>query len=352
MYKKPGPWKYWGYRPAPRPANSITWEQTTAIEKALDRVLVDPDADVRLAVLKRMQREKVPVRLEPLAVWLRTERRSEHVAGILAALADQPPQSAGKLFDQVIGTREHSAANRLTALDLRARGGGDELHRELLSLAGSLEDGSVLADVFHRLAKHAEGVPPGLFAAKLGSPDPQVRAAAIEALGETRAPMKEKELRAVLGDGDVRVRRAAARAAGKVQAEGAIEPLLKLAADPDVGVRLACLESLRLRGELRVVPLAVAALAEPALEVKALECLAELGGVPQVKAVSDYARRGPSVAGNRAAVQTLTAWQKHTATEEERRELDRAIAVIHGTGGILTQLGSPARLLPATPRRS
>src|SRR5262249_7759849 len=29
--RKPGPWVYWGYRPAPRPANTMSWERTDAI---------------------------------------------------------------------------------------------------------------------------------------------------------------------------------------------------------------------------------------------------------------------------------------------------------------------------------
>src|SRR5262249_10816439 len=62
VYKKPGPWIYWGYRPPPRPANTVAWERTEAITQALDRTLADPDRAVRLAMLRRMQREKVPAR--------------------------------------------------------------------------------------------------------------------------------------------------------------------------------------------------------------------------------------------------------------------------------------------------
>src|SRR5262249_28654269 len=51
VYKKPGPQPYWGYRPGPRPPNTIAWERTAAIEEALNRILADPDRSVRLAVL-------------------------------------------------------------------------------------------------------------------------------------------------------------------------------------------------------------------------------------------------------------------------------------------------------------
>src|SRR5262249_30394417 len=54
VYKKPGPWVYWGYRPAPRPVNTVAWERTEAIAQALDRVLTDSERAVRLAVLRRL----------------------------------------------------------------------------------------------------------------------------------------------------------------------------------------------------------------------------------------------------------------------------------------------------------
>ena len=41
VYKTPGPWVYWGYRPAPRPANTVAWGRTEAIAGALDRALDD-----------------------------------------------------------------------------------------------------------------------------------------------------------------------------------------------------------------------------------------------------------------------------------------------------------------------
>src|SRR5438105_81260 len=51
VYKRRGPQPYWGYRPAPRPANTVAWESTPAIEEALNRVLADPERDVRSAAL-------------------------------------------------------------------------------------------------------------------------------------------------------------------------------------------------------------------------------------------------------------------------------------------------------------
>ena len=70
VHKKPGPWKYWGYRPPPRPANAVAWERTSEIERALNGILADADRSVRLKALERMQREDIPVQLQSLTSWL------------------------------------------------------------------------------------------------------------------------------------------------------------------------------------------------------------------------------------------------------------------------------------------
>ncbi len=41
VHKQPGPWVYWGYRPPPRPANTVVWGRTESIAVALDRALVN-----------------------------------------------------------------------------------------------------------------------------------------------------------------------------------------------------------------------------------------------------------------------------------------------------------------------
>jgi putative membrane-bound dehydrogenase-like protein len=337
IYKQPGPWKYWGYRPGPRPVNTVAWEKTAAIAKALDGVLADPDRSVRHAVLTDMRREKVPVSITTLGHWLRDEYQAERAAAILAALAEQPPRQARRHFQEVVRDRKHSAANRLTALDLYQKtGGGDG--RELAALVPALEDGPVLAALLRRLSQHPRDMPAGLFERKLGSPDAEVRAAAIEALAEVRAPVQATELTSLLQDKDVRVRRAAAAAAGKLGAHSATGALLKLATEADVGVRRASLDALLRLREPRVVPLAVAALTEPALEVTALACLGELGGPDQLPAVLAFARRNRSSDGTISAVRTVTGWRdRKGTTEQQRQDLDRAAALIPGATGILAR---------------
>ena len=167
-----------------------------------------------------------------------------------------------------------------------------------------------------------------------GSPAP----AAIETLGKLRAEEGREPVVVLLRDADERVRRAAAGAAGQLGVRQAIEPLLKLTADPDLTIRLASLDSLRLLREPRVVPIAVAALRDHQLEMKALECLSDLGSPEQSAAVAELARRNPSAAVLTAAIRLLSDWRnRDTTSPEKRQELDRLVAEIHGSTGTLVR---------------
>jgi putative heme-binding domain-containing protein len=328
VYRKPGPWKYWGYRPAPRPVNTVAWERTDAIAQALERALADRDPNVRLAALKHMQREQVPIRMAPLATWLANEHQPDRVAVILVALRDQPATETRKLLDAVVRDRSHANANRLTALAALAA-------PAVPALAETLEDGPVLADALRRIGKHQAAAIP-LLTRKLTSPEAEVRAAAIEALGTLGAADGREPVLALLADQDVRVRRAAAAAAGKLGAKKASASLVKLLADADPEVRRGSLDSLRLLRAPEAVRLAVAALNDRPLELSALKCLSELGGPEQAAAVAEFAQRNPSAEVLATAVRMLTAWRDRPELSAARRaELDRAIADIHGAGGIL-----------------
>ena len=353
VYQRPGPWVYWGYRPAPRPANTVAWERSEAIAQALDRLLVDPDRTVRLAILRRMQREKVPVRLASLVQWLEDEPQAESTAALLVALGELPAGTVVRYLEAIVCDRRHSDANRLEALALFAK------NREALggvnSLAGLvrvLEDGPVLAEAIRRAGKVPNQFDPAMAMRMINSREPVVRAAAIEALGERQESKGNEAVMPLLKDEDIRVRRAAAVAAGKLMTRNAIEPLLKLTADPDSTVRLASLDSLRLLREPRVVPIAVAALRDHQLELKALECLSDLGSPAQSAAVAELARRNPSAAVLIAAVRLLSDWRKQDSTSpEKRQELDRHVAEIHGATGTLVRWDSIGPVKPdAVPR--
>src|SRR5205823_452079 len=134
-----------------KPANTVTWERTEAIAKALDAELADADRDVRVAVLKRMQREKVPTRPEALAAWLQEETNSARVAAILTSLREQPIESTRASLVRLVLQKTQTPANRRSALALLDTSKDDA---QLLKLASAVEDGPVLADALHRLSSH------------------------------------------------------------------------------------------------------------------------------------------------------------------------------------------------------
>src|SRR5262249_5963509 len=120
--KPPTPWVYWGFRPPPRPANTVAWERTEAIEQALRQALADPDRTVRRDVLHRMIREKITVPTSVLGSWLQEERQPNSVAAILAALRERPAAESRPPLESVIREREHAPANRLLAASLFIEG--------------------------------------------------------------------------------------------------------------------------------------------------------------------------------------------------------------------------------------
>ncbi len=246
IHRQPGPWTYWGYRPPPRPANSVAWERTAAIEEALHRLLADSDRSVRLAVLRQMQREQVPVKLESLVTWLANEQAAEPVAAILAALRDQRLDQTREALASVLADRRHQGANRALALELLDR--------------------------------------------------------------DARSPLAGEAILPLLGDDSTAVRIAAANTAGKRQLRAAADPLLKLAADSDSQVRRAGLTALRLLKEPRAVPLAAGALTDRTTQAAALACLAELGGPEHAAAVVELASKDPNDTVVIQSVSALATW--------------------------------------------
>jgi putative membrane-bound dehydrogenase-like protein len=280
--RKPGPWIYWGYRPPPRPANTVVWERTTAVESALDRVLADPDRGVRLAVLRRMEREQVATRLETLAAWLRDEADPATVTALVAALGAHPAERTRPLLEAIIDDRAHTPENRRSALELWAAG---------------LDDASV-----HRL------------------PAPGVRLAAL------------------LDDPEVSVRRTAIVAIGRLRLRSATDALLGLARDRDPNLRNASLDALRLLGERRVIPIAVAALGTRETQLAALRCLEGLSGPEPLAEVVALARQNPPPDVLHEAVQVLLRWSRRedlSLSTTQRAELERAVGVVQGQSGTL-----------------
>lgn len=339
VYKKPGPWVYWGYRPPPRPPNSIAWERTEAIARALDRALADADLQVRLTTLERMQREKVPTRLATLTNRLREANDSEEVVAILEALNEHPADLTRELFESAATSSTQSATARLAALRLFVAGLDETRDGRLLSLARSLEDGPVLVEALHEIGKRPKSKSASLLVGKLRSPQAAVRTAALEALGELApasvllSPSFTETLLKLLEDNDASVRRAAASAAGRLDVQAGSAALLKLARDADAAVRSASLASLRRLKDARAVSPAVAALDDQQTQEAALQYLAEFGSVAQAKAVADVARSHPSAEVLPLALRMLTRWGR----QADRLDLDRTVASIQGDSGVLAR---------------
>src|SRR5262249_39447853 len=163
-------------------------------------VLTDRDPALRLAVLRRMQRERVPIGLATLGQWLKDEYQPDRVAAILAALRDQPAAEVRPHVNAVVRDLRHTPANRRTALALFVRGLDETAAAPLLALAQALEDGPVLAEALGRVSKYPKLPAAPLLIRKLSSPDAEVRAAAVEALGELRAAEGCELVHALLQD--------------------------------------------------------------------------------------------------------------------------------------------------------
>lgn len=333
--KMPGPWKYWGYRPAPRTPNTVAWERTEAIEKALDQALADPDRSVRLTVLQRMQREKIPVRFASLTTWLSEDTDEMRVAEILKQLRDHHPlQETIEPLSNVVTNRKHALVSRRTALDMLIGRLGDRREEVMLHFADTLEEGPLLADAVRNVPPLSSGKP--VFLAKLVSKDNEVRAAAIFQLGHLKAAELTPLLPKLLADDDPRVRAAAAQAAGSLRLKSAADKLLQLAADPDARVRQATLEAFQTIPEPRAAPLAAAALNDPITRVAALHCLARVGGPQQAKAIVDVARNDPSADILPLALGTLTQMQSR-ADVVAIKALERSMAELQGSTGVLAR---------------
>ncbi|MCI0684520.1 MAG: HEAT repeat domain-containing protein [Gemmataceae bacterium] len=334
VYKKPGPWVYWNYRPAPRTPNSVAWERTEAIGKALEKSLADPDRSLRLAVLRRMQREKIPIPFAALAGWLGEDRDEQRVAEILKQLREhQPTAETVPALGSVVSDAKHAVVNRRTALGMLIVRLEDRREEAMLRFARTLEDGPVLAEALRNVPPRSQGKP--VFLAKLGSKHNEVRAAAIFQLGHLEAAELTPHLPKLLADADARVRAAAAQAAGYLQLRSATETLLKLTADPHARVREASLDALHDLAEPRAAPVAAAALKDPSTRLSALHCLAKIGRPEDAKAIADLARNDPSTQVLPLAISALS--RLHDRAAGQRSTVEQSIAKLQGSAGVLAR---------------
>lgn len=336
VFKKPGPWVYWGYRPAPRPENTVTWDRTEAIGQVLNLMLTDSDRDVRVAVLRQMQREKIPVQRALLAQWLNEERVSKRVDAILDGLALLPAAEIRAVLCWLIQGREYPEENRQRALAMITISLGEQEAALLLDLATKIEDGPLLSQMLLELGKYPSLSSQSLLLAKLESIEAQVRASALTSLSRLYADLARAKVVGLLSDQSILVRRVAAEAAGRLKIREAAERLSVLAGDDDPMTCSASLDSLRLLGNQSAVVAAAAALRRPESQLAGLNYLTEFGTRNQAQDVESVAATSRSVEILSAAVRALGTWSDSaSADSRERQGLETAIAKIHGDSGVL-----------------
>ncbi|MDB5337868.1 MAG: putative rane-bound dehydrogenase [Planctomycetaceae bacterium] len=347
IYKKPSPWVYWGYRPPPRPANTVAWERTEDIAAAVNRTLADPDRDVRAAVLKQMLREQVPVQLSALSDWLRDERNEIHVALILDSLAMNPASEVRSILELVIQERSFADPNRARSLATWISKLDVPTEPRLLELATKVEDGIVLEKLLSELGRRPQLESRRLLLTKLDSPTANIRAAALVALSQLQTGEAAARVPALLADPAVQVRRAAASAAGKFGIKTSVTALLALASDVDPETRSASLDALRQLQDSQAVSAAVSALNHPASQAAAIEYLAEFGGPDQAAALVAVASTSRSSETLGRVVQALANWESAKATSSlQMNVLRAAVAGLQGESGTLLRWQALEKLSP------
>jgi putative heme-binding domain-containing protein len=347
VYKRPGPWRYWGYRPAPRPANTETWEFSETIAQALDRALADSEPGVRMTALQQMQREQVPVRVAALDRWLREERNPTRVRALLDAAARQPADDVRELLAHVVRNESYAVDVRQKALATLI----DRLNRshesKLLELADEAADGPVLAELLSELGRRPDVESSVLLLRKLGATDAVVRAAALSSLAGLGVADAAVRVPALLADSQVEVRRAAAAAAGRLAVRQSVARLGELARDNDPATRSASLDSLRRLREPGAVAAAVAALEHPLTQLAALEYLEEFGGPEETGQLMAAASSSRSIEVLTSVVRTLASWENRASTDSpKRRELQSAVMKVQGDCGVLLHWYARGPLTP------
>jgi putative heme-binding domain-containing protein len=336
VHKKPGPWTYWGYRPPPRPVNVVAWERTEAIERVLDELLADPDPGVRAAILKRMQRERIPVGIAGLGRWLQQERTPDRVQAILDSLSRFPPGETRELLEGVVREPGYPLNNREAALALLIGGLDAASESRLRGLVDRVEDGPLLVALLRTLGNRPAIDSRQLLVRKLNSPDGNVRAAALDTAAVLHVSEAARRIPELLRDRDVGVRRAAAAAAGALAAKESIAALSLLSRDADPAVRGASLESLRQLGDPTAVTAALGALDHPTTQLAAIDYLAAFGSPEQAGALVAVASRSRRIDVLTGVVRALAGWEaRQPAGSPHGRELARAVAEVQGQSGVL-----------------
>ena len=333
VWRKPAAWKYWGYRPAPRPVNSQDWDKTKAIGQALGRVLTDKDRTVRVVTLTTMRRQGVPVPAEALADWLTTERDVAAVKVLLDAIGAEVTDGSTAALVGVVTESGYPESNRLAALaivDQRWKGAAGS---RLVALGKRLEQGAVLADLVVRLGRRDGVDSGGLLERGLGSSEGAVRAAAITALARRGSDRLAARLSRLLDDKFAGVRRASAEAAARLKVKSVAAELIKAAGDPDPGVRAASLQALVALGQPGSLKAARSALDDDVTLTAGLDYLGAFGEKSDLRRIRSLARTYRSTSVQVRVFGTLDRLESRKVVTGQPLAIARAD--LQGDGGLL-----------------
>ncbi len=325
------PWKYWGFRPAPRPAATVDWEKTPAIVQALNARLADRDFDIRSFVLQCMLREGAVPELPLLADWLRQETDDARVAGILVALKAQDATDVQPLLMETVLRRTVPETGRTGALAALIAQTPADVEPQLMELADGIEDGPVLAALIREYGRRPKLDVNDLLLSKLDSMQAVVRAEAIRALGIRGESQAQRRVAKMLLDENRDVRLAAAESAGLLNAKDAAESLLMLATGDDRAVVEASLNSLRRLRDGRAAAAATSALDQNDTQLAAIAYLRDFGQPTAMERVVDTAKTNLSFEVQREVARTLTVWDQKFP--DARPQIRTALASVHGQSG-------------------
>lgn len=239
--RKEPPWNglWWGIQPAaaPRPARTVDWEGTPAIQAALRTALKDLSPDVRRVAIENARDPGSAATLRELFTG---EPEIEIRRMILRNLGRIKDGDSGPLVASIL--KDRSSPLLVDAVAAAGNIGGKDVLEALTSLAGADLGPEILIPCLQALGiLRAAGAVPAIVKS-LGSENGKVCTAAVNALAQIGGESTLSALLPLLSDDRRSVRRSVVTALGLLKATSAIPQLVK--AHQDKATRGEAIEAL------------------------------------------------------------------------------------------------------------
>ncbi|MEE2738547.1 MAG: HEAT repeat domain-containing protein [Planctomycetota bacterium] len=338
VYRKPGAWKYWGYRPAPRSPGKVVWEGTESIEQVMDQMLRHASLEIRHDTLIRMQRENIPAHRETLYEWLRDDHAERRITGILEVLRSRADQKDFPLLAMITVEDRFATSNRIDALGILRMAPLGVTEAMLLELAGLIEEPQVLTPLLRLLGEHDGQASRMFLLDQLDHPVAEIRLTAIDVLAKRGVKESAEQVHKMLSDADLRVRRAAAAALGDLRVFTARDKLLAMLEESDLILRHHTLRSLLILGDNRAIPVALDGLRDRETRLVSLAYLAEFGDLRYLQVVLERVGQDRSKETLVAVTRALVLWRESCIKDGDWssvRIVSRALSSLQGESGTL-----------------